>query len=255
MDTAALVRRRIRWRPCYRVIPSRFPPIDLFERVADAGDLDAVIALESLTNDRLRQEAGDISLVPPADRVAGPGAGYIMAPFTHPAPGGGRFTRDGQGAYYAARTLDTAIAETSYHRARFMAATAQPPMRLDMRVLEADLDGRLHDVRGVHTTQPALYDAGDYSASQALGGRLRAAGSDGVVYRSVRDPGGQCCAVFRPRRLRHCRATRHLWYAWDGQRIAAVYEARLLRGAGGTDDGGGTDGDGSTDVAPGASQG
>jgi hypothetical protein len=228
-EIEALPRRRIRWQPCYRIIPSRFPPIDLFERVAEPSDLDAVIALESLTNERLRDEVGEIRLVAPADRVTGPGAGYVMAAFTHVPPGGGRFSDESHGAYYAARTLATSITETSYHRSRFMAATREPPMHLDMRVLEADLDGRLHDVRGARMRLPAIYDPDDYGAGQALARRLRAAGTDGIVYDSVRHDGGRCAAVFRPARIRRCRETRHLTYVWDGERISDVYEKSALR--------------------------
>lgn len=224
----ALERRRIRWRPCWRVIPSRFPPIDLFERVADAADLDAVIELESLTNERLRDEAGEIRLVAPEDRVVGPGAGYVMAAFTHPHPTGGRFSHARAGAYYAARTLRTAVAETAYHRAAFLRATREAPMHLDMRVLEAALDAPLHDLRGLQSQLSAVYDPDDYSASQALARRLRSGRSDGVVYDSVRDAGGQCVAVFRPRRVRDCRATLHLTYVWDGSTINGVYEKRPL---------------------------
>ena len=35
----------IRWQPCYRIVPSRFPPISLFEAVADPQDLDAVLVM------------------------------------------------------------------------------------------------------------------------------------------------------------------------------------------------------------------
>jgi hypothetical protein len=225
---AGPVRRRIRWQPCYRIIPSRFPPIDLFERVAEPDDLDAIIELESLTNDRLRDEVGEIRLVPPADRVTGPGAGYVMAAFTHPHPAGARFSDGVNGAYYAARELPTAIAETAYHRRLFMQATSQGPMQLDMRVLEAALDARLHDIRGLQPLRPELYDPYDYSAGQQYARELRAAGSDGVVYHSVRRTGGQCAAVFRPRRVRDCRATRHLTYVWNGTTIDVVYEKRLV---------------------------
>lgn len=221
-------RRRIRWAACYRIIPSRFPPINLFERVTDAADLDAVIALESLTNERLRDEAGDIRLVAPADRVVGPGAGYVMASFTHLHPEGGRFSDAQHGAYYTARRLETAIAETSHHRARFMAATGEPPMHLDMRVLEAELDAPLHDIRGMREALPGVYDREDYGASQQFARRLRAAGSDGVVYDSVRHAGGINAAVFRPRRVRRCREVRTLTYVWDGEKIAEVYEKRSL---------------------------
>ena len=57
---------------------------------------------------------------------------------------------------------------------------------------------------------------------------LRDAGSDGIVYQSVRRDGGECAAVFRPRLLSNCRQERHLCYVWDGARIATVYEKREL---------------------------
>jgi hypothetical protein len=47
-----------------------------------------------------------------------------------------------------------------------------------------------------------------------------------VAYDSVRREGGQCAALFRARRVRGCRATMHLAYVWDGERIASVYEKR-----------------------------
>ena len=40
-------------RPAYRLIPSRFPPIGLFDTVATAADLNAVMELVGWTNDRL----------------------------------------------------------------------------------------------------------------------------------------------------------------------------------------------------------
>ena len=219
-------RQRIRWRPCYRIIPSRFPPVDLFARVTRPEDVAAVHELESLTNDRLRDQGGEIRLVPPADRVVGPGSGYVMAAFTHPAPVGARFSTGAFGAYYAARTMATAVAETSYHRTKFMRATREPAMELDMRVLEAELDGRLHDIRGRQQQFAAVYDPVDYRTSQKFAERLRAEGSDGIAYDSVRLEGGQCVAVFRPRRIRSCRESLHLTYVWDGERVSDVYEKR-----------------------------
>jgi hypothetical protein len=149
-----------------------------------------------------------------------------MAAFTHPASGGARFSDATLGAYYAARTLDTAIAETVYHRERFMRATREAPLELDMRVLEAELDARLHDLRGLRADLADVYDPDDYSAGQRLAAELRSGGSDGVAYDSVRREGGQCPALFRARRVRGCRATMHLAYVWDGERIASVYEKR-----------------------------
>jgi hypothetical protein len=217
---------RVRWQPSWRIVPSRFPPIAIFERVADPADLDAVIAIESLTNERLRDEIGEIGLVKPADRISGPGSSAIMAAFTHPNPDGSRFADGSYGVYYAARELDTAIAETCYHRERFMRATREPRMELDMRVYVADLKASLHDLRGRGAQYPGVYRREDYSAGRALGLRLRKAGADGIVYDSVRRDGGECAAVFRPRVLANCRQERHLCYVWNGDKIAYVYEKR-----------------------------
>jgi len=213
---------RLRWRPCYRIIASRFPPISLFEDVADPADLDAVYAIEAMTNDRLRDEAGDLTLVPTEDRVSGPGSSAIMAAFTHLNPEGSRFSDGSFGVFYAASTLACAVAETSHHRALFMALTQEPAQELDMRVYAVDLDGELHDVRPAHHS--ALYDPDNYAAGQVLARNLRDSGSNGIAYRSVRDPDGECAAVFRPRLLTDCRQERHLCYVWDGQAITIIYE-------------------------------
>lgn len=60
----------VAWKPCWRIIPSQFPPIALFERVTEPDDLEAIFELESLTNPRLRDEVGEISLVPLEEPIA-----------------------------------------------------------------------------------------------------------------------------------------------------------------------------------------
>ncbi|MBM3395790.1 MAG: RES domain-containing protein [Betaproteobacteria bacterium] len=216
----------VEWRPSWRIIPSRFPSESLFDRVADPADLEAVYAIEALTNQRLRQEVGEISLVAPEDRVSGPGSTPVMAAFTHLNPTGSRFSDGSFGVYYAGGSLDTAIAETRFHRERFMAATAQPAMELDMRTYLANVSARLIDIRGRKDLK-ALYDPDSYLASQPFGVIQRRAGTWGIVYDSVRWPDGECVALFKPRALKHCRQGAHLVYAWNGQRIEAVYEKRL----------------------------
>lgn len=216
------------WRPCYRIIPSRFPPIALFEAVADPADLEAVYRIEAMTNDRLREETGDLALVPAEDRVSGPGSSPIMAAFTHLNPQGSRFTDGSYGVFYAARSLETAVEETKYHRSVFLAATAEPAQELDMRVYAVDLDAKLHDVRDARDSNPELYHASRYGAAQGLARQFRDEGSNGIVYASVRHAGGECAAVFRPRLLSNCRQERHLCYVWDGSAIVTIYEKSLF---------------------------
>lgn len=219
---------KVTWQPSYRIIPSRFPPVNLFERVAPPEDWEAIIEIESLTNPRLREEAGDVSLVAVDERISGPGTSIIMAAFTHLNPVGSRFTDGTYGVFYTTPDLDTAIAETKYHRERFMRATEEDPIHLDMRVYLVDLDAELHDIRGRQQAQPLVYHPDQYSAAQHLARTLRAGGSNGIVYSSVRRDGGECAAVFRPRMLSNCRQERHLSYVWDGANISDVYEKRSL---------------------------
>jgi hypothetical protein len=189
--------------------------------------LEAVFAIEAMTNDRVRQEVGDISLVPPEDRVVGPGSTPIMAAFTHLNPEGSRFADSTFGVFYAGLTIDTAIAETKHRREEFLAASeAGRPIDLDMRVYLARLDGELHDLR--KGAPAAISHPTRYDASQALGVRLRCEGSNGIIFNSVRDQGGTCVAVFRPRLLSDCRQERHLTYRWEGERISNIFEKREL---------------------------
>jgi len=226
---------RVTWRPCWRLVSSLFPPRGLFDRVARPEDLEAVIAIEGLTNDRLRQEAGQISLVPEAERLAGPGTTPIMAAFTHPNPQGSRFADPTFGVYYAARTIDTAVMETRYHKERFLRATNEAPIEVDMRSYASDVDAEFHDLRGLRETLAEIYDPdpGRYGAGQRLGRSLRAEGSNGIAYDSVRDPAGECAAVFRANVLSPVVQGPHFCYVWDGEEIGSVYvksEWRRLEG-------------------------
>jgi hypothetical protein len=221
--------RRVRWPAAHRILPSRFPPIQLFERLTDdPGQWEALAEIESLTNPRLRDEIGEIRLVPLEERVSGPGASWVMASFTHLNPSGSRFSDGSYGVYYAARELLTAIAETTFHLGRFYAATADPPHAEDMRVLSGRIDARFHDLRGDprggDPRWQACLDPDDYAVSRALGQRLRAAGSNGLVWPSVRRAGGQCLGAFRPKAVGIPVQGRHLRYHWDGARISRYFD-------------------------------
>lgn len=226
---AGIAVRDVDWKPCHRLIPSRYPTVGLYDRIADPADLDVVFAIEGLTNPRIRDEIGEIRLVPPEERVTGPGSTPVMAAFTHLNPEGSRFSDGSFGVYYAAQDLDTAIAEVAHHRAVFLARTAEPPIDVDLRLISATLQAPLHDLRPLKRSRPAVYDPDDYGASRALGIALRVAGSWGVVYQSVRHAGGLCAGVFRPKALQRAREAAHIALHWDGQRITHWYEKREPR--------------------------
>jgi hypothetical protein len=228
VDTASITARAVRFSPCYRIVASRLPTIHLFERVAPAEDWSALYELESMTNPRIRNEKGELELVAPEDRVGGPNASIVMAPFTHLSREGTRFTDGTFGAFYAAESLETSIAETRYHSEIFLRATKEAPMEQEKRCYIADVSCELHDIRARRRELPDIYDPDGYSASQKLGRELRTAGSNGIAFESVRRAGGQCVAIFRPRLVQNVRQGIHLRYAWDGRSITRVYEIRAV---------------------------
>jgi len=216
--------RRMRWQQACRIVPTRYPAITLFDRVADADDFEALYALEALSNERAREEVGQIERVPRDQRIYGPGSGPIMAAFTHVNLLGSRFSDGRHGVFYAARERATAVAETCHHHGRFLAATKQGAMHLPMRLYGVAIDARLHDLRPAGAVPATVHDPDDYSAAQALGHRLHGAGSAGVAYRSVRHAGGQCVGLFRPRGASACHHAAYLLYAWDGEGFSDIYE-------------------------------
>jgi hypothetical protein len=221
----------VAWLPCWRIIPSRFPPVDLLERVANADEFDIIYEIEQLTNPRIRTEVGEIDLVPREERMYGPGTSLIMAAFTHLPTyfSGSRFTDGSYGVFYAGNSLETAIAETKYHREKFLSYSKLPKIEVDMRVLLTDLKASLHDIVGQKKERRSIYDPENYSDAQKLGTALRGNGlsSYGIRYSSVRYQDGQCVAIFRPSALKNCRQERHLCYVWNGEKITHVYRKQM----------------------------
>ncbi|MBV8373403.1 MAG: RES family NAD+ phosphorylase, partial [Candidatus Eremiobacteraeota bacterium] len=208
---------RVQWRAAKRIISTRYPSVGILDRLVDASELDALLAIDARTNPRMNEELGALAVIPPAERVVGPGSTVIMAPFAHPNPDGSRFSDGRFGVFYAAHRLPTAVAEVRYHRERFMRASHEVAQTLELMLYEASIRGGFHDIRASENGD--WYSPVSYARSQPLGVRLHKAGSDGIAYRSVRDPSGECLAVFRPTRITRCRAVKPLFAHWDGTQI------------------------------------
>ena len=218
--------KRIRWSHAYRIVPSRFPPVGVFDRIADPAELDALFAIEAMTNPRLREEAGALKLVPAERRISGPGSTPVMAAFTHLNPEGSRFSDGSWGVFYAAHSVATAVEETVYHRELFLAATSEPACEIEMRCYRTSIDCKLHDIRG---GWPSAHDPHDYTSGVALARALRAIGSNGIVYDSARHAGGECVAAFFPDVVAPCVQAQHFIYRWDGRRVSQVLEVSELK--------------------------
>ena len=216
---------RIRWTRACRLIPTRYPSVGLFDRVATPDDLEAILELEGWTNDRVSNELGLLHTVARDEWVTGrPMASVVMAAFCHPPPGGSRFSDATRGAWYAARLLATALAESVYHRSAELGEVGHFDTRMQLRLYHADFAAPFHDIRTHSRAFTELYLPGSYRASQAFGRALLDAGSNGIVYRSVRHDGGECLACFRPPLVQNVRVAAHYEYRWDGSR-----EPRVIR--------------------------
>ncbi|MBY3100021.1 RES family NAD+ phosphorylase [Rhizobium laguerreae] len=187
-------------RPSYRLIPSQFPPIGLFETVTRAADLQAVMELVGWTNDRL--VADRIQRLPEDQWVYGvANASIVMAAFLHVAPGGMRFNGSDLGAWYAADDLRTAAAEVGHHLRREALARGVATMARTYRSYSAALIGDYLDIREEQTLRPDVYDGTSYAASQMLGEEVRSSGGAGILYDSVRLRGGVAIVAHRPRNI------------------------------------------------------
>jgi hypothetical protein len=195
-------------RPAYRLIPSRFPPIGMFDTVATAADLADVMELTGWTNDRLVAER--IARLPQAEWVYGtPNASIVMAAFLHVAPGGMRFSGPDLGAWYAADDLRTAAAEVGHHLRRETVARGVDRMSRTYRAYSATLRGDYLDIRGQRRRRPAVYASDSYAAGQTLGEEVRASGGAGIVYDSLRRRGGVNAVAHRPRNVADILQTDH----------------------------------------------
>ncbi|WP_424140229.1 RES family NAD+ phosphorylase [Roseomonas chloroacetimidivorans] len=194
--------------PTFRLIPSKFPPIGLFDTVATAADAEAVMELAGWTNDRLVEER--LRRLPEDEWVYGrPNSSVVMATFLHVPPTGSRFNGPDLGAWYAAAALRTAAIEVAHHLRREAIATDASMLERAFRTYTAELAGNYLDLRGQQTARPDIYAEGSYAASQSLGERIRASGGAGIIYDSVRHAGGTNIVAHRPRNILQVTQTDH----------------------------------------------
>lgn len=213
----------VKWPNTHRIVRSRFPPIDLFEDIADPADWDAILSAESKTNPRVAESVGMLDLVPEDRRVAGEGASWAMAPFVHTSTDRpSRFTDGSYGVYYAGDCMEVALFETIHHHQKFMAATDEDSgWTSDFRELVGSVDAELHDVTDINDFG-GLFDAKTYAKSQGLAKELRDQYSNGLLYRSVRYPEGMAIALFWPDVAGIPTQGQHFSYFWDGVQVSKV---------------------------------
>lgn len=211
------------WEESYRIIPTLFPTKGIFDDIVSKEDLEYAYYIESLTNDRLRNDMGNLSLIPKSEWVFGEGTTPIMAAFTH--PGLSRFSTEVIGVYYASNDLETAIRETVFHKEKFYRNSNEAPANFFMRVYVSKINGdNFYDIKDKDRFN--IYYTEDYSLTQKLSEKAKKQSKDGILYSSLRSIGNKNLnvAALRPKVVKSCKELKILIYCWDGNKISDVRE-------------------------------
>jgi hypothetical protein len=218
IDPTTLTIATIEWDRAVRIIRDVFPRVELFEDVADPSDWPLLLSALEKAGRKL-PSLGNLTLVPIGRRVAGENATYLMAPFTHSSTDRpSRFSDGSFGVLYVGSHFDVALRETIHHHSRFMTATNEAECWTEnFRELLLDVRANLHDIRVDGIARTGVFSSDDYGQSQLLGSSLQKAGSEGLVYPSVRLHGSDCAALFYPDLARRPALGRSLAYHWNGR--------------------------------------
>lgn len=203
----------------YRLVNSKFPPIALFDDVADADEFEVLFEIQVLTNPRLKNEVGQLELIERSEIPFGiPGCSYAIAPFTHVNPAGSRFSDGRFGVLYLADSMEAALAEVRHHQALYWSRVRSLNYeRFVFRGLACAFgDVGMKDAAALPMSDP-VYAPDDYSHSRVLGRAVRDAGCPGLRYHSVRMPGSHCWALMTPRPVSSIVQAAHYEMVWNGQ--------------------------------------
>ena len=187
----------------HRLIPSKYSTGSVLENLSLPPDVLADLSeIDAATNERKAAERGERMGIGPGELLFGvPYAPIVNAAFCHPGPHGGRFNSPQRGAWYAAVEMETSIAEVTFHKRKFL-ADARILDRLTFPYVDflADFYGHFHHLEDEEMKLCLRPDPVPecYRGSQDFAGRLLNAGSNGIVYPSVRRLSGTCIACFRP---------------------------------------------------------
>ena len=204
----------------FLLIPSRFPPVPLYKRIAGGRD-DEVSALADMYNPRVKELqllTGNATIV--VDAASPRLQNWNLAPFAYPNPEGSWFFDQFTGCLEMSGDKQTALAVSVAKRELFLDRTKEPPIGLDMRMLSREVGGRFLDARSLPGDLPQ-------EARRGLGRSIlklrESVNFDGILFRSWERPIGERIAVLTGDVLEKAVQGEHFRYTWDGSRIASLY--------------------------------
>lgn len=199
--------------PWFRLIPSRFPTVDVYRRVAPGDRWPILNEVELLTNPRQKERISILG----SDVVDGAPAklqNWNHAPFVYLDPDGSFLLRGEYGVLELGESKEVALAMAVSRREAFLSATALPQQAIEMRLLKHPVAGRfavLPNLEGLSETErwalgEALYEEWD-----------------GAVFDCPVAARGKTIAVFNSECLSKSVQGDHFRFWWDGSHIRNIY--------------------------------
>lgn len=201
-----------------RLIPSKYPTIDIYEKFGSREMQDYAAELEAVTNPRLaaksRITGGDTSADSNSPRLQN----WNHAPFSYPMPEGTYFLPPPYSVMELASDERGALARAILRREEFLARTDEPVCGVDMRMITNKVAGSFVDLRGL---PPDTSQAGRWT----LGRRLYEDGVDGLIFKMAELPGTEFVSIFNVDTLVEKGVQgAHYRFRWDGHRIGRIYD-------------------------------
>ena len=197
----------------FRLIPSRFPPVDVYAGLIANDRFDELVEVENLTNPRLQSESRLLELYgnPDSPQLQN----WNLAPFKYVNPDGSRFFGPTRPALELATDAQTALAIAVRRREVFLRRTSEPPLGLDMRMLKTPVEGTFYDLRSlaIGIDKSKRHEAADPLPHNA----------SGVLFRADERPFADCIAVTDKNALARSVQTVHYRFEWNGERISSIY--------------------------------
>lgn len=199
----------------HNLIPSRFPPVPVYERIA--GGRDALFAqIEEITNPRVRERERLTHGLAPVDQEQPRFKNWNHAPFVYPNPEGSRFYKADQNVLELAGDLQTALAISVRKRETFLRRTAEPSTAIEMRQIVRPVRGTYLDARGKEGLEVR-------ERRLLLGKHALEAGLDGILFSPEERPCATGIVILKPQCLGKPMQADHFKFLWNGERIHVLY--------------------------------
>lgn len=206
---------RVNWNQTgHRLIPSRFPPVSIYEGLVANDRIDGLVEIENLTNPRLKaierlNQAAD------AAKVQNRLQNWNHAPFAYSNPEGSLFFGSDRPCLELAADKQTALAVSIARRHRFLSRTSEPAVGLDMRMLSTPVTAVLLDFRpyGAEMTHIERRKLGDSVPEDV----------DGIIFATPERHSADSVAILRGTALGRSVQAAHYRFVWNGKKIVSLY--------------------------------